>query len=155
MTTTLPLSRLVQHPTEVATLVAEQDIVLDRRNAEDLYLSTVERHEQESQGLRITTSALAALARVRPDLAGDALSETLPWMVWLPVDEKTACLQELLDNLRAGAETSQLRPFFLNLAAWRSTAITWSDPDLAAMLLAGHDGDGMSEEDSLVAQPAT
>jgi hypothetical protein len=38
-----------------------------------------------------------------------------------------ARLQELLDELRAGAETAELRPFFLALAAWQTTAVAWSD----------------------------
>ena len=44
-------------------------------------------------------------------------------MTWLPAEEKTACLQELLDDLRTGAETDYLRPLFPDLAAWRSTAV--------------------------------
>jgi hypothetical protein len=79
MTRTIPLSNLVQRPTEVAALAAEQDVILGRRNADDLYLSTRERHERQAQGLRITTAALASLARSRPDLAGEAPTESLPW----------------------------------------------------------------------------
>lgn len=155
MATTVPLSRLVQRPTEVAALAAEDDVILGRRDAADLYLSTRERHEQEAQGLRITTGALTALARVRPDLAGDSLTETLPWMAWLPREEKTACLQELLDDLRAGVDTDQLRPFFLDLAAWRSTAVAWSDPELARVLRSDHGSvaETMTYEESLVPRP--
>ena len=107
MVKTVPLSRLVQRPTEVAALAADHDVILGRRDDEDLYLSTRARHERETKGLRVTTVALAALARVRPDLAGDALKEALPWMAWLPIEEKVSCLQELLDDLRGGAETGE------------------------------------------------
>ena len=135
MTTTVPLSRLVQRPTEVAALAAEDDVILGRRDADDLHLSTRERHEQEAQGLRITAGALAALARARPELAAESMTETLPWMAWLPQQEREACVQELLDDLRA--DTDHLRPFVLDLAAWRSTAIAWSDPELARALRRG------------------
>jgi hypothetical protein len=155
MTRTIPLSNLVQRPTEVASLAAEQDVILGRRNADDLYLSTRERHEREAQGLRITTTALASLARSRPDLAGEALTESLPWMKWLPVAEKAACLQELLGDLRAGAETAELRPFFLSLAAWQSTAVAWSDPELAETLRTDQATAAMALEDSLVPYPGT
>ena len=67
-------------------------MILGRRDAADLYLSTRERHEREVSGLQVTTRALAALAAVRPDLAGDALTQTLPWMAWLPTEEKITCL---------------------------------------------------------------
>jgi hypothetical protein len=153
MTRTIPLSNLVQRPTEVASLAAEQDLILGRRNADDLYLSTRERHDREAQGLRITTAALASLASARPDLAGEALTETLPWMRWLPVDERVTCLQELLGELRAGAETGELRPFFLALAAWQSTAVAWSDPETAEVLRSDHGSERMSAEESLVPRP--
>jgi hypothetical protein len=153
MTKTIPLSNLVQRPTEVASLAAEQDVILGRRNADDLYLSTRERHEREAEGLRITTVALASLAGSRPDLAGDALTASLPWMVWLPADQKVLCLQELLDDLRAGAATGELRPFFLNLAAWESTAVAWSDPELAHVLRREAGTEEMSFEDSLIPHP--
>ena len=153
MTRTIPLSNLVQRPTEVAALAAEQDVILGRRNADDLYLSTRERHERQAQGLRITTAALASLARSRPDLAGEALTESLPWMRWLPIEERVACLEELLDELRAGAETAELRPFFLSLAAWQSTAVAWSDPDLAQTLRTDQGAAAMPPDDSVIPQP--
>ena len=153
MSQSVPLSRLVQRPTEVASLAAEQDVILARRDDEDLYLSTRARHEREAQGLRITTVALAALARVRPDLAGDALTEALPWLAWLPVDEKVACRQELLDDLRAGAETGELGRFAIDLAAWKSTAVVWSDPDLTGSLLTPRDGQELAPDESVIAKP--
>jgi len=154
MAMTVPLSDLSRRTTEVTALVAEGDVILGRRDAADLYLSTVERHEREAYGLVVTTRALSALAALRPDLAGDALTESLPWMAWLPSSEKIKCLEELLSDLRAGAETSELRPFMLSLAAWQSTAIAWADPEVAQAL---RDADGFEDlppEESLIRRPS-
>jgi hypothetical protein len=153
MATTVPLSDLSRRTTEVTALLADGDVILGRRDAADLYLSTVERHDREVRGLQVTTQALAALAAVRPDLAGDALMQALPWMVWLPIGEKIKCLEELLGDLRAGAETHELRPFFLGLAAWQSTAVAWADPDVAQALEDVDDHDALSLEESVIQRP--
>ena len=135
MPATVPMSDLSRHTTDVTARLDEGDIILARRDAEDLYLSTRARHDREAHTLRVTTETLSMIAATRPDIAGEALTGALPWMVWLPNEEKVHCLTELLANLRAGAETGELRPFFLAIAAWESTAVTWSDPDLARSLL--------------------
>lgn len=152
MVTTVPLSDFSRRTTEVTKLVAEDDVILGRRDAADLYLSTRERHEREVKGLQVTTRALAALATVRPDLAADALTESLPWVAWLPVDEKVKCLQDLLDDLRAGADTGELRPFFMAMAAWQSTAIAWADPE-NAQALRDAGTEEPDDDDSVIARP--
>jgi hypothetical protein len=58
------------------------------------------------------------------------------------VEERPACVRELLADLVAGAETGLLVPFARNLASWRSTAEAWSDPRLARELQGPFDGDG-------------
>jgi hypothetical protein len=141
VTTTVPLSDFSRRTTEVTALVAQNDVILGRRDAADLYLSTRERHEGEVRGLQITTRTLAALAALRPDLAADALTQTLPWMAWLPTGEKIKCLEELLSDLSAGAETGELRPFLLSVSAWQSTAIAWADPEVAQALKDADDED--------------
>ncbi|GAA3622516.1 hypothetical protein GCM10022223_44350 [Kineosporia mesophila] len=153
MVTTVPLSDFSRRTTEVTKLVAEGDVILGRRDAADLYLSTRERHEREVRGLQVATRALAALAAVRPDLAADALTESLPWVAWLPVEEKVKCLQELLGDLRAGADTGELRPFFLSMAAWQSSAIAWADPDNAQALRDAEAEEDSNDVDSVIGRP--
>lgn len=112
---TAPLSDLARKTTKVSELVARQDLILSRGEGADLYLSTRQRHEQAAQAQRITTTALTALARLNPPLAGQVLTDCLPWVRWLEGPVKAECVQEL----RAGAQTGQLRPFFLALEAWK------------------------------------
>lgn len=132
MTTVVPLSRFQRSTSEVTALVAESDVILGRREAEDLYLSTRARQERSADAARITTAMLADLAATRPDVAGEVMTRALPWMSWLPTSDKVDCLSELLDQLRAGAQTGQLAPFERALEAWRSTAVIYSDPDVLA-----------------------
>ena len=155
MSVTVPLSRLHRSTGEVTALVAEQDVILDRRDAEDLYLSTRERHDRSQGAQRITTAVLAEVARARPDLAGEAMVHTLPWMAWLPSEDRAGCLTELLAHLRAGAETGELRPFELALEAWTSTAVIHSDPAVLAELQRSRTSTELGEADSDVAAPGT
>jgi len=70
-------------------------VILDRRNADDLYLSTLERHDRETEAQRITTDALAALARTRPKLAGEVMTASLPWLRWLTGQAPGSCTRRL------------------------------------------------------------
>ena len=81
-----------------------------------------------------------------PDVAATSpkkvLAEELPWLSWLPADERATCVRELLADLVAGADTGLLTPFARNLASWRSTAEVWAYPRLARELQGPFDGDG-------------
>lgn len=154
MTTTVPISELSRQTTKVTELAAEEDVILSRRGeAEDLYLSTRERHEREVQAQLITTGMLASLARTRPDVAGEVMIENLPWMAWLPTPAKIECLQELINDLRAGAQTGDLRRFSLDVASWKSTAVAYNDPEVLADLRREHSSAAMTQEESLVDFP--
>jgi hypothetical protein len=102
----------------------------------------VEPFDAVATGLRIAARSLAILARRHRDLAEESLAEELPWLTWLPDQERPTCVRELLADLLAGAETGLLVPFARNLASWRSTAEAWSDPQLVRDLQGPFDGDG-------------
>jgi hypothetical protein len=143
MAITVPLSDFSRRTTEITKLLAESDVILGRRDAADLYLSTRERHEREARGLQVTTRALSALASIRPDLAGDAMMQSLPWMTWLPTEKRSRVCRTSWTDLRAGADTGELRPIFLSMAAWQSTAIAWANPEIEQAL---HDANDEASE---------
>ncbi|WFE25732.1 hypothetical protein O7623_20460 [Solwaraspora sp. WMMD791] len=101
-----------------------------------------ERFDAVAAGLRIAARSLALLARRQRGLAEELLAEELPWLTWLPPEERVVCVRELLADLVAGADTGLLTPFARNLASWRSTAEAWADPSLARDLQGPVDGDG-------------
>jgi PHD/YefM family antitoxin component YafN of YafNO toxin-antitoxin module len=120
----------------------DADVILERRDEENLVLMRAERFEAVSSGLRIAARSLAILARRDAGLAEEVLAEELPWLHWLPEHERAACVRELLADLVAGADTGLLLPFARNLASWRATAEVWSDPRLAHDLRGPFPGDG-------------
>lgn len=143
---TFPYSAFLRGPSQVLPSLDDADVILERRDEENLVLMRVERFEATADGLRVAARALAVLARRDRGLAEELLTEELPWLHWLPAEERTACVRELLADLVAGADTGLLLPFARNLASWRTTAEVWSDPQLAHDLQGPFLGDGLELE---------
>jgi PHD/YefM family antitoxin component YafN of YafNO toxin-antitoxin module len=139
---TFPYSVFLRGPSQVLPSLDDADVVLERRGEESLVLMRAERFEATASGLRIAARSLAILARRDPDTAEELLAGELPWLHWLPENERGACVRELLADLVAGADTGLLLPFARNLASWRTTAEVWSDPQLAHELQGPFPGDG-------------
>jgi hypothetical protein len=139
---TFPYSLFLRGPSQVLPSLTDADVILERRGEENLVLTRAERFEAVVTGLRIAARSLAILARRHRSLAEEVLAEELPWLTWLPVEERPTCVRELLADLVAGADTGLLVPFARNLASWRSTAEVWSDPQLARELRGPFNGDG-------------
>ena len=135
-------SAFLRGPSAVLPSLDNADVVLERRDEENLVLMREERFEASLAGVRLAARSLAVLARAHWDLAEEALAEELPWLHWLPESERAACVRELLGDLVAGAETGLLLPFARNVASWRATAEVWSDPQLARDLSGPFAGDG-------------
>ncbi|KAA2252918.1 hypothetical protein F0L68_34065 [Solihabitans fulvus] len=131
---TFPYSAFLRGPTEVLGALEHAEVVLERRDAENLVLIRSERFNAGVAALTAAAHLLRTLARRDPELAAELLAEEFAWMRWLPESERTLCVADLLADLSAGAETGYLLPFANTVAAWRSTAEVWSDPDLARAL---------------------
>jgi hypothetical protein len=135
-------SAFLRGPSRVLPALADADVVLERRDEENLVLMRAERFEATVTGMRIAARLLATLARRDRALAEELLAEELTWLTWLPPAERLACVAELLTDLVAGTDTGLLTPFARNLVSWRSTAEAWSDPHLARQLQGPFEGDG-------------
>lgn len=139
---TFPYSAFLRGPSHVLPSLADADVILERRDEENLVLMRAERFEAVATSLRIAARSLAVLAQRHRELAEELLAYELPWLVWLPEGERMTCVRELLADLVAGADTGLLTPFARNLASWRSTAEVWSDPAAARQLQGPFEGDG-------------
>ncbi|MFC5834061.1 hypothetical protein [Nonomuraea insulae] len=137
-----PYSTFLRGPSEVLPTLDNADVILERRDDENLILMRAERFEAGVASLRIAARALAIVARRNGDLAEEVLAEELAWLMWLPETERRECVRELLGHLIAGADTGELLPFARALISWRSTAVIWSDPELARELQGPFSGDG-------------
>jgi PHD/YefM family antitoxin component YafN of YafNO toxin-antitoxin module len=133
-TRTFPFSTLINKQTSVFPALDDADVILERRDAENLVLMRSERFQAMVDGLALAAKSLAVIARTKRALAEEVFAEELPWLVWLPAEARVECVAELLDHLLAGADTGLLLPFARALREWKSTAEIYSDPELAHRL---------------------
>lgn len=143
-TRTFPYSGFLRGPSDVLPALELGDVVLERRDGDDLVLSTHARSAALHEGLGVGASALRSIARLHMDVLKDALAGELPWLRWLPEDDQATCLRELTDDLAASVDTDSFVRFQNDLVAWRNTAQVWADPALAERLqadLAGEAGE--------------
>ena len=141
-TTAFAYSAFLRGPTDVLPQLDEGDVLLERRDDENLVLTRYGRFAARQEGMTFAARLLGDVVRDRSDLVVELLRQELPWMHWLPEAEQTQCAEELMAELAAGADTGMLDPFARSLTAWRSTAEVWSDPELARRLGSRFSGDG-------------
>ncbi|MCD2158236.1 hypothetical protein LQL77_31750 [Rhodococcus cerastii] len=121
-----------------------QSLLVRRRDAEDLVLTTAARAELEHTAASVTTRMFVALMQrdggVR-ELVTDVLPEVFPWVAFLSKEEVQEFVVELVATLRAAESLDNPAPVVQVIEAWRHTAEVLADPELAAILASDTDED--------------
>ena len=121
-----------------------QSLLVRRRDAEDLVLTTAARAELEHTAASVTTRMFVALMQrdsgVR-ELVTDVLPEVFPWVAFLSKEEMQEFVVELVATLRAAESLDNPVPVVQVIDAWRHTAEVLADPELAAILASDTDED--------------
>lgn len=123
---------------------ANRVLVVRRRDAEDLVLTTASRAAQARQASSVTSRIFVALMQRDPqvgDLVADVVPEVFPWVAFLSREEVRQFVGELVSTLRAAESIDNPAPVAQVIDAWRHTAEALADPELAAVLSAPTDGD--------------
>lgn len=141
MGTRTTYSAFLRGPSAVLPEVEKADVVLERRDGEDLVLTTAGRSQAFAEGLDISVNTLRRLAVSHREIVRDSLADALPWVEWLPESERRDCLDELLTDLAASVAVGDFTRFHRDVVAWRDTARVWSDPDLAEQLTSEFSGE--------------
>lgn len=131
-----------QRPSDILSRLEDGDVLLERRDAENLVLTRFERFAAREEGMMLAARLLGGVIRERAEMMVALVTHELPWIRWLPEADQAQCVEELMGELAAGAETGVLEPFARSMSAWRSTAEVWSDPALARRLQGPFEGDG-------------
>lgn len=138
-------SELIQKPKLTLARMSEssdQAVLLRRRGEEDLYLTTQERAEQTREAAAAIGRLMAAILKTE---GAEALTAVLPvvfpWVRFLPCDAAREFLTEFVETVEASAELGTLNPVSPLIAAWKSTARIYADPELKARLTQPADGD--------------
>ncbi len=138
----VPYSNFLRGPNDVLPALDEGDVVLERRDDENLVLTTLRRFSAREAGTALATHLVADIARENPGILEGYFERELPWLHWLPDDDRALAVKEIFQEMLAGAETGLFAPFSQTLVEWRDTAMIWSDPELARRLASAHPGDG-------------
>ncbi len=137
------LSDLLNKPkATLARLAGNRRLVLHRRDAEDLVITTAERAAADTAVVRDTTRLFREMIRKDPmvmTLAVQVLPAVFPWVRHLPEDAWGEFAAEWLDTLGAAGELDNNAAVEAVVAAWKYTAEIYSDPELLAYATREHD----------------
>jgi hypothetical protein len=138
------LSDLLNKPkATLARLAGSRRLLLHRRDAEDLVITTAERAAADTAVVRDTTRLFREMMRKDPTvmtLAVQVLPSVFPWVRYLPEGAHEEFAAEWLDALSAAGELDNSAAVEGIIAAWRSTAEIYADPELYAILTRDLDG---------------
>lgn len=118
------------------------DVVLRRRDGEDLFLGLRSREESVRDALGALARLLSA-ASVDPETRQRlvvALGASLPWTTFLPEDERAAFLDALVSTAAACAEVDNFEPLARLVDGWRATAEIHANPELGKRRRTGRRG---------------
>lgn len=136
--TEVNFSELINKPKDtLARLDRTRRILLRRRDAEDLVLTTVARAEQDSTVVTAATRLFAALMRQGPEpreLLLQVMPAAFPWVKYLPQADVSAFAGELFAELTASESLDSSAPVAQLIIAWQHTAEVHADPELLAVL---------------------
>lgn len=114
------LSEFLQHSGRVLPALEEGEIVLRRRDGEDLVLM------KASQREALYTLSRAFLALIGDE--ADAATAVLPWLRLLTPEDRRVCQQELRDIAAVALNTGGVGRLAECLRTWEATALaTWDD----------------------------
>ena len=138
------LSDLLNKPkATLARLAGNRRLVLHRRDAEDLVITTAERAAADTAVVRDTTRLFREMMRKDPmvmTLAVQVLPAVFPWVRHLNDDERQEFAAQWLEALEAAGELGNGAAVEGLVAAWQHTAEIIADPELFAILTREHDG---------------
>jgi hypothetical protein len=123
---------------------ANRALLVRRRDAEDLVLTTASRAAQAREASSVTSRIFVALMQRNPhvrELVTDVVPEVFPWVTFLSGDEVGEFVGELVSTMKAAESIDNPAPLAQVIDAWRHTAEVLADPELAAALAAPTDGD--------------
>jgi hypothetical protein len=133
---------LLRHPNEVTNRLVEGDVIIHRRDEEDLRLSIASRAAAVEESVAVVGRLMVdALA---DEEVRDRLSQrvALPWLRFLPAPERERFYRDFFECIEGAVAVGTLAPIARLLDQWQATAAIYADPDLAARLRRPITGEG-------------
>lgn len=136
------LSDMLRNSGEVIEEAALRDVILRRRDGDDLFLALRSRERAVRESLGVLARILRAA--LHDDGARAAVvkwaAEELPWTTLLPADEAEVFLADFARKVVACVETDAYEPLVHELADWKATAETHANREVVDALKERHSG---------------
>lgn len=128
-------SELQRDPKSVAALTDRGDVHVRRRDGADLLLMREDRAVAAAQGALTAARAVRNLFfHAGPDVASEALLDEFPWISVLPKSDRAQFLMDFVQSFQASADLGQWSLLATTVREWKSTAVIYTDPELAQHL---------------------
>ena len=129
------LTDFLRDPKAIVEQLDRRDVVLHRRNAADLHLSLRSRAESVDEAVGFLARLLGRVL-ADDELRGrvaDAVA-AIPWVMFLPADERETFVEEFVRTAEGAAELGSMAALAQVLIEWKATAAIHADPTLAIEL---------------------
>jgi hypothetical protein len=136
------LSYMLRNSGAVLDEVEQRDIIIQRRDGEDLYLALSSRE----RGIRDSLGVLAGFVRAAlHDESTRAvvvkwLADDLPWTSFLPEDDRELFLVDFARTSAACVDADTYEPLVRALDGWKATAEAYANPGVLKLLTSAHRG---------------
>jgi hypothetical protein len=124
---TATFSDLLRSPNDVVAATENGDVLLTRRDGDDLVLSSAEAGRRNRRGLEFAASIVSAAVSQWPESFAYRLHQPFPWMAFLSEPEQEELAKELVDVARACASLDRFERLAVVISQWKSTAAIYSD----------------------------
>ena len=127
------LTEFLQHSRQVLPELDEGEVVLRRRQGDDVVMLSRPHWEAILDSVRLLAEARQVQAQAnRGPVTSPPAWLSLPWLALLEPEDRDACIQELASTALAAVESGRLRPLAEALEVWRATALAVWDARRAA-----------------------
>jgi hypothetical protein len=132
------LSDFLRKSGDVLREVDDHDVLLHRRDGADLMLVRADREAVVRDAIGLSSSFMSWFARTHARELVAGLPDVLPWLRFLPANDRETFSHELVQTLEACISLDAYDQLGLLLQQWRNTAYVWSRPQLLRALQTDH-----------------
>jgi hypothetical protein len=149
------VSDLSHRPAEVLGAVDSTDVLITRRDAEDVLVSTVARVDAERSSIASLLAVVQKTWHRTQNGLIQVLGHTYPWMRSLPKSDQKTFINRYADVLAECAAHRDFQPLVILLNQWEYTASIYRDGKLLEALLAPIVEDDVTGKEALMPSAAT
>ncbi len=135
-------THMLRNSGDVLTEVERGDVVLRRRDGEDLFLGLRSREDSLREALGVVSRALLIATlddKLRQQIFG-GLTTALPWAMFVPDKEREDFFAALIRTAAACVDIDAFEPLARLIEGWRAAAEVHANPDLVQLLSEEHPG---------------